>query len=316
MLLTIQSLSSSRYVVQWIFEPGLFDNSLVRTALLIGLIVAFVSSCVGIFAVMRGQSFAGHALTDVAAAGGAGALYAGVAPLLGFVGAGVLGAGAMDAIGVQRVKGRDIATGVVLGASTGLAALFLYLSATSGTTTGSTQLILFGSIFTVQPSTVPGVAGLSAVVLVVLGVLARPLLLSSISPELAAARGVRVRVVSLVFIVVLAVSVGLSAIVIGSILSTALLIGPPASALKVARRFANAVALSVVLGVVATSLGIVLSYDSYYWFASHRGLPVSFCVVAVVVVQFALASAAQHLVSRRVSAPPIEHGRDDQLGWH
>jgi zinc/manganese transport system permease protein len=308
MWLTIQSLSSSRYVVQWIFEPGLFDNSLVRTALLIGLIVAFVSSCVGIFAVMRGQSFAGHALTDVAAAGGAGARYAGVAPLLGFVGAGVLGAGAMDAIGVQRVKGRDIATGVVLGASTGLAALFLYLSATSGTTTGSTQLILFGSIFTVQPSTVPGVAGLSAVVLVVLGVLARPLLLSSISPELAAARGV--------FIVVLAVSVGLSAIVIGSILSTALLIGPPASALKVARRFANAVALSVVLGVVATSLGIVLSYDSYYWFASHRGLPVSFCVVAVVVVQFALASAAQHLVSRRVSAPPIEHGRDDQLGWH
>lgn len=302
--------------MHWIFEPGLLANSSVRTALFIGLIVAVVSSCVGIFTVMRAQSFAGHALTDVAAAGGAGAFYAGFAPLLGFVGAGVLGAGAMDAIGVQRVKGRDIATGVVLGASTGLAALFLYLSATSGTATGSTQLILFGSIFTVQASTVPEVIGLSAMVLVALGVLARPLLLSSISPELAAARGVRVHVVSLIFIVVLAVSVGLSAIVIGSILSTALLIGPPASALKVVHRFVNALALSGVFGVSATWMGIIFSYDSFYWLPSHRGLPVSFCVVAVVVVQFALASAVRRFVRRRITVPPIEHGRDDQIGWH
>jgi zinc/manganese transport system permease protein len=302
--------------VHWIFEPGLYANSSVRTAMLVGLIVAVVSSCVGIFTVMRGQSFAGHALTDVVAAGGAGAFYAGVAPLLGFVGAGVLGAGAMDAIGVQRVKGRDIATGVVLGASTGLAALFLYLSAASGTSTGSTQLILFGSIFTVQSSTVPEVIGIGAAVLIALAILARPLLLSSISAELAAARGVRVRAVSLIFIVVLAVSVGLSAIVIGSILSTALLIGPPASALKVVHRIASAMALSAVFGVVATWVGIVLSYDSFYWLPSHRGLPVSFCVVAVVVVEFACTSAAHQLMGRRIVTPPVEHGRDDQIGWH
>lgn len=302
--------------MHWLVEPGLFANSSVRTALFIGFIVAVVSSCAGIFTVMRGQSFAGHALTDVASAGGAGAFYASVAPLLGFVGAGVVGAGAMDAIGVQRVKGRDIATGVVLGASTGLAALFLYLSATSGTTTGSTQLILFGSIFTVQPSVIPEVVGLSIAVLVALGVLARPLLLSSISSELAAARGVRVRVVGLIFIVVLAVSVGLSAIVIGSILSTALLIGPPASALRVVHRFTNAMALSVLFGIAATWVGIVISYDSYYWMPSQRGLPVSFCVVAVVVTEFAITSIAQHFINRHTAAAPIEHGRDDQIGWH
>jgi zinc/manganese transport system permease protein len=203
-----------------------------------------------------------------------------------------------------------------LGASTGLAALFLYLSAASGTSTGSTQLILFGSIFTVQSSTVPEVIGIGAAVLIALAILARPLLLSSISAELAAARGVRVRAVSLIFIVVLAVSVGLSAIVIGSILSTALLIGPPASALKVVHRFASAMALSAVFGVVATWVGIVLSYDSFYWLPSHRGLPVSFCVVAVVVVEFACTSAAHQLMGRRIVTPPVEHGRDDQIGWH
>ncbi len=64
----------------------------------------------------------------------------------------------MEVAGVQRVRSRDLATGVVLGAATGLAALFLYLDTTSTATTGATQQILFGSIFTVEPSTIPAVA--------------------------------------------------------------------------------------------------------------------------------------------------------------
>lgn len=299
--------------MHWIIEPGLWANHTVRTALAVGGIVAVVSAVVGLFTVLRGQSFAGHALTDVATAGGAGAFLAGVTPLVGFVGGGVLGAGAMDAIGVARVKGRDIATGVVLGAATALAALFLYLSATRSAATGTTQLILFGSVFTVQPSTLPEVAVLGAGVLATIAIVARPLLLSSISPELAAVRGVRLRAVGLAFMVALAVSVGLSAIVIGSILSTALLIGPPASAARVGGRVATSLALAVALGVGATWLGIVLAYDSYYWLPSRRGLPVSFCVVAVVVVEFALVSAVVRL---RRGRRPI--GRDvvaEPAGW-
>ncbi len=277
----------------WLFEPGWWANGTVRTALLVGFIVAVTSAVVGTFTVMRGQSFAGHALTDVATAGGAGAFLAGVAPLVGFVGGGVLGAVAMDTIGVQRVKGRDIATGVVLGAAMGVAALFLFLSARTSSATGTTQLVLFGSIFTVSPSTLPDVAWMSAAVLVTLAVVARPLLLSSLSVELAAARGVRLRVVGVVFIVVLAVAVGMSAIVIGAILSTALLIGPPASALRVARRVGTSVALAAGLGVLATGIGVLFAYDSYYWFPSHRGLPVSFFVVAVIVAEYVVASVAR-----------------------
>ena len=302
--------------MHWLFEPGLLANHSVRTALLVGAIVAVVSAVVGIFTVLRGQSFAGHALTDVAMAGGAGAFLAGVAPLVGFVGGGVMGAGAMDVIGVQRVKGRDIATGVVLGAATGLAALFLYLSTTQSSATGTTQLILFGSIFTVQSSTLPEVVGLSLVVLVTVAIIGRPLLLSSLSTELASARGVHLRAIGLIFMVILAVSVGLSAIIIGSILSTALLIGPPASALKLVHRFGAGVVLAVGLGVGATLLGIVLAYDSYYWFTSHRGLPVSFFVVCVVVLEFVLSSLAQSWRHSRVPAPPRAAVVARPVGWH
>lgn len=285
--------------MHWLLEPGLFTNNSVRTAFLLGAMVSLVSAVVGVFTVLRSQSFAGHALTDVAMAGGAGASLAGVAPLAGFLGGGVLGAGAMDAIGVQRVRGRDIATGVVLGAATGLAALFLFLVASSSAATGSTQLILFGSVFTVETSTLPYVAGLSALVLAALVFVRRPLLLSSLSSELAAVRGVRLRWVGGAFMIMLAVSVGLSSIVIGSILSTALLIGPPASALKMSSHVTKAVSMAVALGIAATWLGIVFAYDSFYWLPAHRGLPVSFFVVFVVVIEFSFANLAHRVHARR-----------------
>src|SRR5215831_16078978 len=119
-----------------IFEPGFFASPQVHVAATIGGLVAIVSAVTGVFTVMRGQSFGGHALGDVSAAGGSGALLAGLNPLVGFVGLGIAGAGVMDMIGVRRVRDRDVSTGVVLGAAIGLSALFLYLEASSGATTG------------------------------------------------------------------------------------------------------------------------------------------------------------------------------------
>jgi zinc/manganese transport system permease protein len=80
----------------------------------------------------------------------------------------------------------------------------------------------------------------------------------------------------------LAVSVGLSSLAIGAILSTALLIGPAATALRVTRRVTTAIVFACVFGVATTLIGILLAYDSYYWGTSHEGLPVSFFIVAVV----------------------------------
>jgi zinc/manganese transport system permease protein len=269
-----------------VFGPGFFTSPQVHVAAAIGAIVAVVSAVTGVFTVMRGQSFAGHALGDVSAAGGSGALLLGLTPLPGFVGAGIAGAGVMDMIGVQRLRGRDLATGIVLGAAIGLSALFLYLGTTSGSATGATQQILFGSIFTTTPRTVAAVAILGVLALACLGAIARPLLLATLSPDIAAARGAPVRLVGLLFMLALAVSVALSALAIGAILSTALLIGPAAAALRVTTTVPRALVTACLTGVAATWLGILLAYDSYYWGAGHQSLPVSFFIVAIIFVTY------------------------------
>jgi zinc/manganese transport system permease protein len=268
--------------VHLLFEPGFFSSGPVHTAAVIGAVTAVVSAIVGIFTVVRSQSFAGHALTDVATTGGSASFLLGISPLAGFIGGGIVGGGAMELIGVERARSRDVATGIVLGAATGLSALFLYLDATRSATTGATQQILFGSIFTIDPSIVPIVVALSAATLIVTGVIYRPLLLSSVSAELAAARGISLRIVGLLFMLALAVSVGLSSIAIGSILSTALLIGPAATAVRLTQTLRTAILAACLLGIATTWLGILFAYDSAYWDASSQGLPVSFFIVAIV----------------------------------
>jgi zinc/manganese transport system permease protein len=269
-----------------VFEPGFFASPNVHVAVTVSALVAIVSAVVGVFTVMRGQSFAGHALGDVSATGGSGALLIGLGPVAGFVGLGIVGAALMDLIGVSRLRGRDLATGIVLGAAIGLSALFLYLTTTSRATTGATQEVLFGSIYTTTSGTIALVAVLGALALAIVAAIGRPLLLASVSPDIAAARGVPVRFVGFLYMLALAVSVGLSALAIGAILSTALLIGPAAAALRLARRLAWSLAIACLIGVLGSWLGILLAYDSYYWGASHQSLPVSFFIVAVIFVAY------------------------------
>ena len=301
-------------LLTWIVEPGFFASSPVRTALFTGGIVALVSAVVGLFTVMRGQSFGGHALGDVAAAGGSGALLVGLSPLAGFIGLGIAGAGVMDLIGVQRVRGRDLATGIVLGGAIGLTALFLYLDTTASATTGAAQQVLFGSIFTTASTTAPVVVALGAVAAGIVAVIWRPLLLATVSPDIAAARGVPVRLVGLAYMLALAIAVGLSSLTIGAILSTALLIGPPATALRVTRRMGPALLAACVTGVAATWAGILLSYDSYYWGSAHQGLPVSFFIVAVIFVSYLLTSIPHRRGAQRDRDTAAPGGEDATLG--
>jgi zinc/manganese transport system permease protein len=289
-----------------VFEPGFFSSSQVHVAATIGGLVAIVSAVTGVFTVMRGQSFGGHALGDVSAAGGAGALLVGLSPVIGFVGLGMVGAGVMDMIGVRRLRGRDLATGIVLGTAIGLSALFLHLTTTRSATTGAVQHVLFGSMYATPPGTIPIVVALSVVALGALAAICRPLMLATVSPDIAAARGVRVRAVGLSYMLALAISVGLSSLAIGAILSTALLIGPAAAALRIAKRTSTAVALACLFGLAATWIGILLAYDSYYWGTGHAALPVSFFVVAVVFAAYLTAGVAAARTARRAvtSVPP------------
>ena len=289
--------------MNWLFEPGFFSSGPVHVAAVIGGTVAIVSSVVGVFTVTRGQSFAGHSLADVSTAGGSAAFLLGMNPLFGFVGGGVIGAGAMEMIGIRRARGRDLATGIVLGASIGLAALFLYLGTTSSSTTGASQQILFGSIFSTDNSTIPVVVIFSIVCLVIIGFVGRPLLLSSVGGDIATAAGVPVRVVGLLYMLSLALAVGLSALAIGAILSTALLIGPAAIALRLTKRIGWTLLTASLLGIANTLLGVLLAYDSYDWSSSHQAWPVSFFIVILIFVEYLVTEipAVRTITSRRQS---------------
>lgn len=284
---------------------GLMANPTVRIALLAGAVVGCACAVVGVFTVIRGQAFAGHALSDIAAAGGSAAFLFGFAPLAGFVGVALAGAAGMEAIGVRRVRGRDVATGVVLGAGLGVAALLLYLDTTVANTTGAVISVLFGSLFTIAWGTLGWVAIAAALCIAVMAGLYRPLLLASVHPDLAAARGVPVRAVGLAFLLTLAVAVALSALSVGAILSTALLIGPAATALRITTRPATAIAAAAGIGVGATWAGVVLAYASFSWPPRHQGWPVSFFIVTLILVGYLLADGLSHRYWRRREPSPL-----------
>jgi zinc/manganese transport system permease protein len=271
-----------------VFETGFFESSAVHVALLLGAVVAIVSGPVGVLTVMRGQSFAGHAFSDVSTTGGAGAFLLGVNPIWGFVVMGLAATSAMEMIGVQRARARDVATGIVLGGVLGLAALLLYLDTTSSTTTGASITVLFGSIFVIDHLTAVIAALCGVLVLVIILPCYRMLLLSSLNADMASSRGVPVRFVGFCYLAATSIAVALSAITIGAILSTALLIGPAATALRITKRPATAIFTAIVVGVAATWLGVLLAYDSFYWPPEGRGWPVSFFVVVLIFVFYLL----------------------------
>jgi zinc/manganese transport system permease protein len=292
-------------------EPGFFASEPVRTAAVIGGAAAIVSGVVGVFTVIRGQSFAGHSLADISSAGGAASFLFGISPLLGFLVMGVLAAASMELFEVDRASERDLVTGVVTGAGLGLAALLLYLDVTSDSNTSATVTVMFGSMFAIPASIVPLALVVGVGALLAIGVLYRPLLLTSLDPDLAAVRGVPVRLIGLLHLIVVALAVTLSAITVGAILSTALLIGPAAIALHLAKRPGLAILLAAAIGVVTTWGGILVAYDSYEWTGGH-GWPVSFCIVALIFLTYFAVTRAGLGQARR--APRTERARVPSAG--
>ncbi|MGH1525353.1 metal ABC transporter permease [Leifsonia sp. L25] len=282
---------------------GFFSSPTVHTALIVGGFVAAIAGVVGVFTVVRGQSFAGHALADLGAVGGSAAFLVGISQLWGFVCAGIIAALLMEVIGVQRLKGRDVATGVVFGFGLGLTALFLYWDTTIGGSSNAAVSVLFGSLFVIDPGVIPLVVALSLVALMLIVLAYRWLLMESIDHDLATARGVPVRLTGILFLIALALAVELSALTIGAILSTALLIGPAATALLLTRRSGLAVLLASGLAVATTWVGCWVSYESYYWIGGPNW-PVSFCIVALVFFVYLAVRISVHFRSVRRAPRP------------
>jgi len=162
-------------------------------------------------------------------------------------------------------------------------------------------------MFGITAETIPLALAIGLGALVMVAVLYRPLLLSSVDPDLAEARGLPLRLIGFLHMLMLALAASLSAMTIGAILSTALLIGPAATALRVARRPGSAIVIAVLIGLSATWGGILLAYDSYYWTPGH-GWPVSFFVVTLVFLSYVTTSRLGGDRQRRgATLPRVRH---------
>ena len=271
----------------------MFRYDFMQNALLVGTVVAVVAGAVGYFVVLRGLSFAAHALAHVGFAGAAGAVLLGLSPLVGLL-AFTLGGGiAMGLLG-ERLRGRDVAIGIVLAFTLGLGALFLSLNTRYVTEAFS---ILFGTILGVSRSDVLVTTALGALCLLGVAVIFRPLLFASLDPEVAQARGVRVRLLSVVFLLLVAVAVSVAVQVVGVLLIFTLLVAPPATACYLTARPLRALGLAAALALAETWIGIGATYaiDG----TLNANWPVSFTISTGSVLAYLLA----RLLGPRLARP-------------
>jgi zinc/manganese transport system permease protein len=234
----------------------MLEYDFMRSAFMAGGIVAVVSGAIGCFLILRNLTFAGHALSHVGFAGATGAALIGTSPLWGLLALTLVAAVAMGALG-ERWRGRDVAVGIILSLALGMGVLFLYLYTSHAT---QVTTILFGNILGVERETVWALLGLSLVSLVALAGISRPLLFATLSPELAEAKGVSLRLVSVLFLAIVAVAVSEAAQLVGVLLVFALMVGPAAAAMRLTSRVRSGVALAVLLALAETWAGIALAY--------------------------------------------------------
>jgi zinc/manganese transport system permease protein len=246
-----------------------FDYEFMRNAYAAAGITAVTAGIAGYFLVLRGQSFAGHALGHVGFAGAAGALLLGFSPLAGLIAVGTGGGMLMGFFGEHAAE-RDVGIGLVLAGALALGLLFLGFF-----TAGASQAtaLLFGNVLGVDARTLWALLLVSILAVAVLAVLARPLLFASLQPELAEARGVRLRLVSVLFLGVIGLVVAGAAQVVGVLLVFSLLVAPAAAAQRATPHVVLAIVLSVVFALAEALGGVTLAF--------YTDWPASFWITAL-----------------------------------
>ena len=255
----------------------MFTYDFMRNAFAAGLIVALVAGPVGYFLVLRGQSFAGHALSHVGFTGATGAVLAGLPPLWGMVSLTVLAGLGMGALG-RRLDERDVAIGMVLALSLGFGMLFLHFFTAYAS---QATALLFGNILGVDAPTLWALLGLGAVSLAALAAISRPLLFASLQPDLAEARSVNLPLVSALFLAVVGLAVAECAQIVGVLLVFTLMVGPAAAAQRLTVTLGTGVALATLLAVIEAGGGIALAYVTDW--------PASFWITALSAAAYLLA---------------------------
>ncbi len=226
-------------------------------ALLAGALVAVMAGLVGPFVISRSMAFAVHGTSELAFTGAAAGLLVAGNAVAGALAGAVVVATLIGGFAV-RERERDSSIGVILAAGLGLGVLLL--SHYQGFATEATN-ILFGNIFGVSNGQLFTLLVIGAAVLAAIAVVYRPLMFSSVDPSVASARGVRVRLLGVVFLYVLAFTVTEAAQVVGTLLVLSLAITPAAAAQRLSKSPMAAAVLSVVFALIAADGGILASFE-------------------------------------------------------
>ena len=268
---------------------SMLSQAFVVNALLAGTAVAALSGLVGYFVVLRGQVFAGDALSHVAYAGALAALAAGLDLRFGLFAA-TIGVGLLLGLLGGRGVVDDVVIGTVFAWVLGLGVLFLAIYTTSSSTGNATANVnvLFGSIFAITTAAATTAAWVAAGLIALLLLIARPLLFASIDPGVASARGVPVRLLGMLFLAILGATVGEASQAVGALLLFGLLAAPAAAAQRLTLDPWRALALAAGLAVLAMWAGICLAYAA-------PALPPSFTIVGCAAAEFALAAGYRAL---------------------
>jgi zinc/manganese transport system permease protein len=238
-------------------------------------IVAVVAGIVGFFTVLRGSAFAAHAIPNGSFAGAAGASLIGVSTLLGL---GVFALAGALAIGLLGRRGRhDVATALALVMMLGLGALFLSFSEEYAPAVYS---LLFGEVLGIASNEIAPTAILGLLCIAAIAILYRPLMLSSVLPEVGEAHGISGFRMEMLFLGVLALATAMTVPVVGTLLIFSLMIGAPAAARSFTDRPPIAIALSVAFALAIVWIAIAASYETNY--------PVGFFVGVLSAAAYAL----------------------------
>jgi zinc/manganese transport system permease protein len=250
----------------------MLEYDFMRTAFVASGMAALLAGTVGFFLVLRGQTFAGHALSHVGFTGATGAILFGLSPLAGLVGFTFVAGIGMGLFG-EKLAARDVAIGMMLSLSLGLGLLFLHFYTAAAT---QASALLFGNVLGVDSSALLTLGVLAVGSFVALAVILRPLIFASLESELAEARGVPVRFVSVAFLAIVAVAVAECTQIVGVLLVFTLLVGPAAAAQNISRGLRGGVALAAGLALAEAWGGLTLAFytdwPTSFWITALSGL--------------------------------------------
>lgn len=247
----------------------ILTSSFMANAVAGGTIVGLAAGLIGYFVIVRNNAFAAHALAHIGLPGATGAVLLGLPVALGLGVFCVGGALVIGALG-KRASDRDVATGTVLALATAFGLFFNSLATKSSSTMTN---VLFGNLLAISGDQLVSFAVLLVLLAASIGFIYRPLLYTSVNIQVAEAKGLPVRLLSMVFLALLGLAITMAVQAVGTLLLFALIVTPAATAIMLTPKPPAAMAISTVISVVSVWLGVAMS--------AMFNLPPSFVIVTI-----------------------------------